>query len=83
VAGQNGKDPIFGLEADVTSALFRKAHIAAGVDNLTFHDSRHEAITRLAKKLDVLTLARMVGHRDIRMLMVYYNKSAADIAREL
>jgi integrase len=80
---RNGKDPIFGLEADVTSALFRKARIAAEVDNLTFHDSRHEAITRLAKRLDVLTLARMVGHRDIRMLMIYYNKSAADIAREL
>jgi len=78
-----GKDPIFGLEADVTSALFRKAREAAEIENLTFHDSRHEAITRLAKKLDVLTLARMVGHRDIRMLMIYYNKSAADIAREL
>ena len=47
-----------------------------------FHDSRHDAITRLAKKLDVLTFARMVRHRDIRLLMIYYNKSAADIARE-
>jgi integrase len=35
------------------------------IDDLTFHDTRHEAITRLAKKLQELDLARMVGHRDL------------------
>jgi integrase len=80
---RGGKNPIFGLNSEGTSVLFRKARIAAGIDDLTFHDSRHEAITRLAPKMDVLALARMVGHRDIRMLMIYYNKSAADIALEL
>lgn len=55
----------------------------ANIDDLHFHDSRHEAITRLSKRLDVLALARMVGHRNIQQLMVYYNKSAEDIAKEL
>lgn len=55
----------------------------AGVDDLHFHDSRHEAITRLSKKLDVLALARMVGHRNIQQLMTYYNESAEDIAKKL
>jgi integrase len=41
------------------------------IDDLTFHDTRHEAISRLAKKLQVLGLARMVGHRDLRMLQIY------------
>ena len=80
---RGGEDPVFGLDAESASALFRKARISAGIEGLTFHDSRHEAITRLSAKMDVLALARVVGHRDIRMLMIYYNKSAADIAREL
>ena len=64
-------------------ALFRKARDRAMIEGLTFHDSRHEAITRLAGRLDVLELARMVGHRDLRMLMVYYNKTAAELADKL
>jgi integrase len=64
-------------------ALFRKAKARAGVEGLTFHDSRHTAITRLARRLDVLALARMVGHRDIRMLQIYFNPSATDMARRL
>lgn len=48
-----------------------------------FHDTRHEAITRLAKRLDVLELARMVGHRDPRSLMIYYNETAEQLAKKL
>lgn len=54
-----------------------------GIKNLHFHDARHEAITRLSRKLDVLTLARMVGHKNIQQLMTYYNESAEDIAKRL
>lgn len=42
-----------------------------------------EAITRLSRKLDVLTLARVVGHKRIQQLMTYYNESAEDIALRL
>lgn len=75
--------PMFDLTAASLDALFRKAKTAAMVDGLTFHDSRHEAITRLAKKLNVLELARMVGHRDLRMLQIYYNETAEEIANKL
>ncbi|WP_423029785.1 tyrosine-type recombinase/integrase [Undibacterium sp. Ji42W] len=74
---------LFMLSADSLSTLFRKATKACLIEDLTFHDSRHEAITRLAKKLNVLDLARMVGHRDLRMLQVYYNESAAEMASRL
>lgn len=75
---------VFGISSTQTlDALFRKAKAKAAVDGLTFHDSRHTAITRLAKKLDVLALARMVGHRDLRMLQVYYNESAEELAKRL
>lgn len=65
------------------STLFRKAVRNAEIKNLHFHDTRHEAITRLSKKLDVLALARMVGHRDIKSLMIYYNETASELASRL
>lgn len=79
---ENGKS-VFGLSTASLDALFRKAKERCMIENLTFHDTRHEAITRLAKKLNVLELARMVGHRDLRMLQVYYNETAASIAERL
>jgi len=63
--------------------LFRRACQLAGVTGLTFHDTRHEALTRLARKLEVLDLAQMVGHRDPRSLMIYYNATASEIAGRL
>lgn len=75
--------PYFNVSADSRDALFRKAVTRAGIEALTFHDTRHEAITRLAKKLNILELARMVGHKDIRQLQVYYNETAAEIAKKL
>lgn len=73
----------FGITAASLDALFRKAKTRAGIEDLTFHDTRHEAITRLARKLNVLELARMVGHRDLKMLQIYYNETAAEIAKKL
>lgn len=64
-------------------ALFRKARDKCKIENLHFHDSRANAITALAKKLDIHDLARMIGHRDIRSLTIYYRKTASDIARNL
>lgn len=74
---------LFGVTSKSLDALFRKARTRAGVDDATFHDTRHLAITRLAKKLNVLDLARMVGHRDLRQLQVYYNESAEAMAERL
>lgn len=76
-------DPVFGLSSRQLDVLFRKSRDKANVVGLTFHDSRHAAITALSKKLDVLDLARMVGHSDIRQLMTYYNESAENIAKRL
>lgn len=74
---------VFGLKTSQVDSLFRKAKRLALVENLHFHDTRHEAITRLARKLDVLDLARMVGIRDLRILMVYYNARPDEIAQRL
>lgn len=77
-------DTVFGITStSVLDASFRKAKARAMIDDLHFHDTRHEAITRLAKRLDVLELARAVGHRDLRQLMVYYNETATALAAKL
>lgn len=74
---------VFDLTSESLDALFRKARNRAMITGATFHDTRHLAITRLSKKLDVLALARMVGHRDLRQLQVYYNESAEAMASRL
>lgn len=78
-----GHDPLFDLTPQRLDGIWRKLRTRACVTGLHFHDSRHEAITRLSKKLDVLALARMVGHRDIRQLQRYYNPTAEELAERL
>ena len=63
---------------------FRRATKAAGVEDMHFHDSRREALTRASKKLsNVAELARASGHRGIRSLMVYYEPDASELADKL
>ena len=73
----------FGLISSQIDANFRKAKKRAGIADITFHDTRHTAITRLAKRIDVLALARMTGHKDIKQLMTYYNETAEEVAKLL
>lgn len=77
------EDKVFTVNAGLRDAYFRQGKTLAKIDGPTFHDARATAITRLAKKLDLLELARMVGHRDPRSLMVYYRQSATEIASKL
>jgi integrase len=78
-----GTPGVFGLNTTQIDAIFRKVRANALVDGVHFHDTRATAITRLAKKLDILALARMVGHKDLKMLQVYYRESAEEIAKRL
>lgn len=65
------------------STCFHKAVAVLNIDDLNFHDARHTAVTRLAKKLHVLDLARAIGHANIKQLQTYYNESATNIAKLL
>lgn len=71
------------LSAGSISALFARLCGELGISGLTFHDLRATAITRLARRLDALQLAKMIGHKNPKMLMVYYRETAADIAARL
>ena len=63
--------------------MFRRACIKAGVENAHFHDGRATALTRLAKIYNVLELAKIVGHRDPRSLMVYFREGAESLAERM
>lgn len=79
-----GSETIFDISPAILDALFRKAKERALIDELHFHDSRREALTRLAKKVDVMTLAKISGHRDLRILQnTYYAPDMSEVAREL
>lgn len=73
----------FDVKAGSADALFRRGRDAAGFHGVHFHDARSEGLTRLSKKFDVLSLARIVGHRDLKSLMIYYNETAEDMAKKL
>lgn len=76
-------DRVFELTESQVDSLFRKIRSRAEVTGFTFHDAKHLACTRLARKLTAFDLARMVGTRDLKTLMIYYNESASDIANKL
>jgi len=82
-AKAENRSKIFTLTSASCDALFRKYRRKAGIDDLHFHDTRHEAITRLAQKLDVLDLSRMTGQRNINQLRTYYNATPSEIAKRL
>lgn len=73
--------PLFPVAAGTFDTLFRRARGAA---DWRFHDLRREATTRLAAKLDVMELARVTGHRDVRTLIrVYYRPDVEAMADRL
>ena len=76
--------PLLDIGAGSLDALFRKARDQAMVEGVTFHDSRATALTHLSRRVDLLTLARISGHRDVSLLSaVYYRESSASIAARL
>lgn len=74
----------FTVGANEGSVLFSKLLDELLIDGLRFHDARASALTWLSRRVDVLTLARISRHQDLRLLsQVYYRESAAQIAARL
>lgn len=53
------------------------------MEDLHFHDLRHEATSRLADRLQMHELMRVTGHKDTRMLARYYHPRPEDLAKKL
>jgi len=73
-----------GLTTEAIKLSFRRATRRAGIEGLRFHDLRHEATTRLFEKgLNIMEVASITGHKDLRMLRRYTHLKAEDLARKL
>lgn len=79
-------DLIFQLTGPSLDANFRILKERAGLADadLHFHDTRREALSRLSQKVEVMTLAKISGHRDIKILLnTYYAPKMEDVAKLL
>ena len=66
------------------SGEFLKLCRRKGIDNLHFHDLRHEATSRLFEKgLNPVEVATITGHKDTKMLMRYTHLRAEDLVEKL
>ena len=75
--------PLFPVSQDSVMRTFRAACIAGGIEDLKFHDLRHEAATRICSRLPMHEAMRVIGHKTPSMLMRYYNPKAEDLALKL
>ena len=77
--------PVFpGLTTEAIKRAYIRAVRRACIENLRFHDLRHEATTRLFEKgLNIMEVASITGHKDLRMLRRYTHLKAEDLARKL
>lgn len=58
--------------------------VADFLENLTFHDLRHEATSRFFEKgLNPIEAASVTGHKDLRMLKRYTHLKAEELAKKL
>ena len=64
---------VFGMSAEAIKRAMIKATDKAGIDNLRFHDLRHEAISRLYEFTDLtdVEIASITGHKSMQMLRRY------------
>ena len=63
---------------------FQRACKRAEIENLRFHDLRHEATSRLFEKgFNPMEAASVTGHKTLQMLKRYTHLRAEDLARKL
>lgn len=75
---------LFSLRPDTVTHYFAKGCEAAGIDGLRFHDLRHEATSRLFERgLNIMEVAAITGHKDLRMLRRYTHLNASQLAEKL
>ncbi len=73
-----------GLTTEAVKRAYTRAVRRTDIKDLRFHDLRHEATTRLFEKgLNIMEVASITGHKDLRMLRRYTHLKAEDLARKL
>nr|WP_272913113.1 site-specific integrase [Solidesulfovibrio fructosivorans] len=77
--------PVFGLLPDQITASMKYACKKAKLENLRFHDLRHEATSRLFELTDlgVMEIKAITGHKTLQMLARYTHLRTARLADRL
>lgn len=75
---------VFPVTVETLKQAYERAVKRAGIDDFTFHDLRHDALTRLAKRgFSVLELRAISGHTTANMLQRYVSIDAGELAGKL
>jgi len=76
---------VFKKSTDVISIAMRKACQEAKINDLHFHDLRHEATSRLFENtdLDIMEIRSITGHKTLQMLVRYTHLRTARLADRL
>ena len=75
---------LFSFRPKNLTQAFRRFCSKHGLENLHFHNLRHEATSRFFEKgLNPVEVATITGHKDARMLMRYTHLRAEDLVKRL
>ena len=75
---------VWDLQSSSITHSFQKACRTAKIDDLNFHDLRHEATSRFFEKgLNPMQVAAITGHKTLQMLKRYTHLKAEDLAELL
>jgi len=76
---------VFGMSENAITIAMRRARENAKLKDLTFHDLRHEATSRLFENtdLDLLEIAEITGHKNLQMLKRYTHLRSERLADRL
>lgn len=73
-----------GVTTESIKKAFIRATRRAGIEDLHFHDLRHEATTRFFEQgLNIMEVSSITGHKDLQMLRRYTHLRAEDLAKKL
>lgn len=75
---------VFPITVEALKQAYERAVIRADIEGFTFHDLRHDALTRLARLgLNVLELRAISGHTSANMLQRYVSIDPEALAHKL
>lgn len=75
---------VFGATYEGVHQAFVRACRRAGIEDLRFHDLRHEATSRLFEKgFNPMEVSAITGHKTLQMLKRYTHLRAEDLAKRM
>ncbi len=80
-----GVESVFGVTAEFITNTMKTTRARAGLENIRFHDLRHEATSRFFENtdLDVMEVKAITGHKTLQMLSRYTHLRTARLADRL